>query len=211
MTSINHVTLEATDPSTAENFYRAVFGTDAPVRTRPSDADSTGFRGFTLAVDVAGPADVDDIIARAIAAGAAEVKPAKKQFWGGYSGVVKAPDGTILKIATPAKKDAKDTSSGRPTLDRTVLLLGVADVKSSKQFYVDHGLTVAKSYGGKYVEFEPGDGAVTLGLYKRSGLAKDLGVPAEGTGSHRLAISSDATPFADSDGFAWETAAAQPK
>jgi catechol 2,3-dioxygenase-like lactoylglutathione lyase family enzyme len=32
----------------------------------------------------------------------------------------------------------------------------------------------------------------------------DAGVSPEGTGSHRLTIGSDAGPFTDPDGFAWE-------
>ena len=35
-----------------------------------------------------------------------------------------------------------------------MLLLGVADVKASKRFYVDRGLAVGKSFGSKYVEFD---------------------------------------------------------
>ena len=35
-----------------------------------------------------------------------------------------------------------------------MLLLGVDDVKATKQFYVDHGLAVGKSFGSKYVEFD---------------------------------------------------------
>jgi len=31
----------------------------------------------------------------------------------------------------------------------------------------------------------------------------DAGVPAEGSGSHRILIGSQAGPFADPDGFAW--------
>jgi hypothetical protein len=34
--------------------------------------------------------------------------------------------------------------------------------------------------------------------------AKDVGVPADGTGSHRLTIGGDAGAFTDPDGFAWE-------
>lgn len=205
MTSIDHVILEVTDASAAEEFYVAAFGRDTPVRIRASDAASTGFRGFTLGVDVAGPTSVDKVFAQALAAGATAVKQPKKQLWGGYSGVLRAPDDTIWKVATAAKKDDGGVDL---TIKRTVLLLGVADVKASKRFYVDHGLIVAKSYGGKYVEFEAGDGTVTLGLYKRGGLAKEFGVSAEGTGSHRLAIGCDGAPFTDSDGFVWEFAVA---
>ena len=38
------------------------------------------------------------------------------------------------------------------------------------------------------------------------GAAKDVGVSPEGTGSHRLTMGSDAGPFTDPDGFAWEAA-----
>ena len=34
--------------------------------------------------------------------------------------------------------------------------------------------------------------------------AKDAGVDPEGSGSHRITIRSDAGPFTDPDGFAWE-------
>jgi hypothetical protein len=56
-----------------------------------------------------------------------------------------------------------------------VLTLGVADMATSKRFYVDHGLAVTKSFGSKYAEFDAEAGAIKLSLYKRSGLAKDAG------------------------------------
>ena len=43
-----------------------------------------------------------------------------------------------------------------------------------------------------------------LALYGHRALAKDAGVPPDGTGSHRLTIGSDAGPFTDPDGFSWE-------
>ena len=45
-----------------------------------------------------------------------------------------------------------------------------------------------------------------LALYSRPAAAKDVGVPADGTGSHRLIVASDAGSFTDPDGFAWEAA-----
>jgi predicted lactoylglutathione lyase len=177
---------------------------DAYVRLRASEAPSTGFRGFTLALTVSGPATVDSFVAAAVDAGATVLKPATKSLWG-YGGVVQAPDGTIWKIATSAKKD---TGPATREIDEVVLLLGVEDVKATKQFYVDRGLTVAKSFGGKYAEFASGgSGPVKLALYKRRGLAKDLGVPADGAGSHRVVLGGTADTFTDPDGFAWETAA----
>jgi len=87
-----------------------------------------------------------------------------------------------------------------------VLLLGVEDVKASKRFYVDRGLAVAKSFGSKYVEFDTPSSPVKLALYGRRAAAKDAGVSADGTGSHRIVLESDAGPFTDPDGFAWEDA-----
>ena len=87
-----------------------------------------------------------------------------------------------------------------------MLLLGVADVKASKQFYVDRGLAVAKSFGSKYVEFATPESPLKLALYSRRAAAKDAGVSPDGTGSHRIVIGGDAGPFTDPDGFAWEDA-----
>ena len=202
-TSLASVTLEVADLGAARRFYSA-FGVDAYIRLRASEAHSTGFRGFTLALTVSGPATVDGFVGAAVKAGATVLKPAAKSLWG-YSGVVRAPDGTIWKIATSAKKD---TGPATREIDEVVLLIGVEDVKATKEFYVDRGLTVAKSFGGKYAEFAPGQASpVKLALYKRRALAKDLGVPADGTGAHRIVLGSTADAFTDPDGFAWEAAA----
>lgn len=202
-TSLASVTLEVADCEAARRFYSA-FGVDTYIRLRASEAHSTGFRGFTLALTVSGPATVDSFLGAAVDAGATVLKPAAKSLWG-YGGVVQAPDGTIWKIATSAKKD---TGPATREIDEIVLLLGVEDVKATKQFYVGRGLTVAKSFGGKYTEFAPGQSSpVKLALYKRRALAKDLGVPADGTGSHRIVLGSTVDTFTDPDGFAWEAAA----
>ncbi len=203
MTSIGSVILEVPDPAAAEAFYTAAFGLGDKVRVRASRSPATGFRGFTLSLVVSQPGTVDSLIATALAGGATALKPAKKQFWGGYSGVVRAPDGTIWKVATSAKKD---TGPATRAIDGIVLILGVADMAASKQFYAGHGLVVAKSFGSKYAEFDAEAGAIKLSLYKRGGLAKDAGVSSEGSGSHRLAIGSDAGPFTDPDGFTWQAA-----
>ncbi len=87
-----------------------------------------------------------------------------------------------------------------------MLLLGVSDIVATKRFYVDHGLTVAKSFGRKYAEFATESSPVKLALYPRRAAAKDLGVPVDGTGSHRLVIGGVAGPCTDPDGFAWEAA-----
>lgn len=202
MTSLAFVTLEVADPAAAHRFYTTAFGLGSQVRLQGSQAATTGFRGFTLSLVVSQPADVNALIDAAVDAGAVTLKPAAKSLWG-YGGVVQAPDGTIWQVASSSKKD---TGPATRQIDEIVLLLGVEDVKASKQFYVQRGLAVAKSFGSKYVEFDTGSGPVKLALYKRRGLAKVAGVSPEGTGSHRLTIGSDAGPFTDPDGFAWTTA-----
>ncbi|WP_394425814.1 glyoxalase [Streptomyces sp. SGAir0957] len=202
-TSLASVTLEVADPAAAERFYSAAFGLGPRLRLRASEAPTTGFRGFSLSLTVAQPADVDAYLGAALRAGAKALKPAAKSLWG-YGGVVQAPDGTIWKAATTARKDS---GPARKEFGQIVLLLGVEDVKASKQFYVEQGLSVGKSFGGKYVEFASGESAVKLALYKRRGLAKDVGVDADGSGSHRIVLGgAGAGPFTDPDGFAWEPA-----
>jgi uncharacterized glyoxalase superfamily protein PhnB len=201
MASIESVTLEVADPAAATRFYETAFGLGSVLRVRASEAPTAGFRGFTLSLTVSQPSTASGFIDSALAAGASALKPGAKSFWG-YGGVVQAPDGTIWKIATSEKKD---TGPATRQVDQVVLLLGVADMAESKRFYVDHGLAVAKSFGRKYVEFAAA-GPVKLALYGHRALAKDAGVPADGTGSHRLVISGDAGSFTDPDGFAWDAA-----
>ncbi|MFC3576754.1 glyoxalase [Streptomyces yaanensis] len=200
MASIESVTLDVADPTAAARFHTAAFGLDTQIRLRASEAPTTGFRGFTLALTVSQPGTVDSLIGTALDAGATPLKPVAKSLWG-YGGVVQAPDGTIWKVATSAKKD---TGPATRQIDEIVLLLGVADVTASKRFYVDQGLAVAKSFGRMYVEFAAGTSPVKLALYRRRALAKEVGVSPDGTGSHRLMIGGDAGSFTDPDGFAWE-------
>jgi predicted lactoylglutathione lyase len=195
MTSITSLTLEGADPS----FYASAFGLNGQISTRAADAPSSGFRGFTVSLVVTGPANVDSFVGSALKAGATELKPVKRSFWG-YGGVVEAPDGSIWKIATSSKKDE---GAADRRVDDIVLLLGVADVATSKRFYVEHGLTVKRGFGSKYVEFAGADGTLKLALYGRKALAKDAGVPVDGNGSHRLVIGGDAGAFTDPDGFTW--------
>jgi predicted lactoylglutathione lyase len=201
MTSIAAVTLDVADLTAAEAFYAAL-GVGPRVRVRAADPKSIGFRGFTLSLVTSQPANVDALIDAAIRGGATPLKTPAKSLWGN-GGVVCAPDGAIWKVATSNKKNSGPAAK---EFDDLVLLLGVADVKATKQFYVDHGLSVGKSYGSKYVQFELPDDQVKLALYGRKALARDAGVSADGTGSHRISIRTDSEPFTDPDGFAWESA-----
>ncbi|WP_327350755.1 glyoxalase [Streptomyces sp. NBC_01304] len=203
MTSIDSITLEVADPAAAERFYSDAFGLGKQVRVRASQEPTSGFRGFTVSLVVSQPSIVNGFFAAALEAGATELKPAKKSLWG-YGGVVQAPDGTIWQLASSSKKD---TGPDSRQIDEIVLLLGVSDMAATKQFYVDRGLTVAKSFGSKYVEFDGTSSPIKLSLYGRRGLAKVAGVAPDGSGSHRLTVSGDAGTFTDPDGYTWEPAA----
>jgi catechol 2,3-dioxygenase-like lactoylglutathione lyase family enzyme len=200
MTTIKFVTLEVADPTAANRFYTDALGLGTQIRVRASEAPTTGFRGYTLSLIVSQPADANGLIDAARDAGATVLKPAEKSLWG-YGGVIQAPDGTILTVASSAKKD---TGPATRRIDDLVLQLGASDVAASKKFYVDRGLVVAKSFGRRYVEFDTGP--VKLTLNKRRALAKTAGVSPDGTGSHRIVFGGDTQPFTDPDGFAWEAA-----
>src|SRR5439155_13512228 len=100
--AITSVTLEVPDADAAHGFYQAAFGLGSQVRVRASQAPTSGFRGFTLSLVVSQPSTVDALVGAALDAGATTIKPVTKSLWG-YGGVVRAPDGTIWKIATSAK------------------------------------------------------------------------------------------------------------
>lgn len=201
MTTIRSITLEVADTTAAKQFYSTGFGLDGEVQLRDSDAPTSGFRGFTLSLIVSHPADVDALVADALAAGATELKAPSKSLWG-YGAVVQAPDGTIWQVATSSKKNKGPATR---KVEEIVLLLGVSDVAETKRFYLERGLTVGRSFGRKYVEFDTAGSPVKLSLYNRKALAKVAGVPIEGSGSHRLVIGSDGDDFTDPDGFVWES------
>lgn len=198
MSSIESLVLDVPDVDAARTFYDAAFGPLDRLELRESDAPSSGFRGYSLSLIVAQPSDADSLFETAVAAGAKVVKPPKKSMWG-YGAVVEAPDGAIWKVVSEKKKDKGPASRD---IEEIVLLLGVADVSASKKFYVERGLEVSKSFARKYAEFAS-DTGVKLALLKRAEVAKDVGVPDAGEGSHRIALRG-AGSFTDPDGFAWE-------
>lgn len=203
ITAIDSITLDAADPEAAQRFYADAFGLTTQVRTRRSDAASTGFRGYTMSLVTSQPANVRALFDAAVAAGATVLKPVEKSLWG-LGGVVQAPDGAIWNLATSAKKD---TAPASKEFEHIVLLLGVEDVGASKRFYGDRGLAAAKSFGS-YVDFATPESPIGLGLYKRRALAKTSGIAEEGSGSHRITVNSDAGSFTDPDGFEWGSASA---
>lgn len=198
-TPIRSVTLEVADTAAAQDFYATAIGPDERIRFAEATPATDGFRGFVLSLVVAEPAVVDSFYDAAIAAGAQSTKPAQKSLWG-YGGAFRAPDGTVWTIASSSKKN---TGAPLRVIDDLVLQLGVDDVAATKNFYTDHGLSVAKSFGRKYVEFESSPGSVKLALSGRKLAAKNAGVAHEGGGAHRLRIDGAIGRATDPNGFAW--------
>ena len=139
MFTLQTITLDATDPTDAQAFYEKAFGLTDQISVRQGPGTGTG-RPFTISLVVGRPSTVDSLVDSALTAGATSLKPVEKSFWG-YGGIVQAPDGSIWKIATSAKKD---NGPATREIDDIVLLLGVADVKASKRFYAERGLGVKR-------------------------------------------------------------------
>jgi uncharacterized protein len=74
---------------------RSMLADDAGV----DDTDAGGFGGIALALNVRSPAEVDEIMAAARAAGAVVTKPAAETFYGGYAAYFADPDGHMWEIA----------------------------------------------------------------------------------------------------------------
>jgi catechol 2,3-dioxygenase-like lactoylglutathione lyase family enzyme len=106
-------------------------------------------------------------------------------------------ESVTLEVADPAAADRFYTAVGLGTQVRLRAL--EAPTTGFRGFTLSQPATVSGL-------FATGSSPVKLALYERRALAKDAGVPPEGTGSHRLVIGSDAGPLTDPDGFAWEAA-----
>jgi len=61
--------------------------------------DGAGFRGVTVALNVASTDEVDAVFTEWVEAGATPVKSPEEVFWGGYSSYVADPDGHLWEIA----------------------------------------------------------------------------------------------------------------
>jgi hypothetical protein len=87
----------------------ALFGRQALAEDAHMPADSpanapgvqapAGFAGISLAHNVRSEAEVDAVLAEAVAAGARLTKPAQSTFWGGYAGYFTDLDGHLWEVA----------------------------------------------------------------------------------------------------------------
>ncbi len=166
MVTIGSVTLDVPDTSAAKSFYNQR-GSTPRVRRRGADA-GTGFRGYTLSLVVSSRTSWTRSSSRTrrrrhrSETGEEESVGVRRRRTGPRRGDLEGRD--VVK---------KNTGPAERRFDDIVLLLGVDDVKASKQFYVDRGLEVAKSYGRKYVEFATEPGTVNWRCTGVAPLAKD--------------------------------------
>jgi catechol 2,3-dioxygenase-like lactoylglutathione lyase family enzyme len=77
-----------------------LYGVDAlALDAQVPSAAHDGFRGVTLAINVASRADVDSAIGTAAAAGAHVTKAPVSTDWGGYHGYFADPNGHLWEVA----------------------------------------------------------------------------------------------------------------
>jgi predicted lactoylglutathione lyase len=74
-------------------YGREALAADAGVTLSPAPS------AVALAVNLPSEADVDALLATAVAAGGTVTKPAARADWGGYSGYVTDPDGHLWEVA----------------------------------------------------------------------------------------------------------------
>jgi len=84
---------------TLNGTWLGLYGREALAEDATVPARGSGFAGFALAHNVASEAEVDAVVAEAVAAGATLVKKPQKVFWGGYSGYFSDPDGHLWEVA----------------------------------------------------------------------------------------------------------------
>jgi uncharacterized protein len=65
-------------------------------------AEGSGFRGVSFHYIVPSSDAVDEVMGKAVAAGATVVKEAAAAQWGGYYGYFGDPDGHLWKVASPS-------------------------------------------------------------------------------------------------------------
>ncbi|WP_435360547.1 VOC family protein [Haloarchaeobius sp. DFWS5] len=79
--------------------WLALYPWDALAEDATVSPEGSGFRGVTLAHNVASKDAVDAALDEAAAAGGTIVKPAQDVFWGGYSGYFADPDDHLWEVA----------------------------------------------------------------------------------------------------------------
>jgi uncharacterized protein len=92
----NFVSFNLGDGSSSLGLYQR----EAAAQEAGVSSEGSGFRGVSFHYIVPSRAEVDEVIASAIAAGGSEVKAAADAQWGGYFGYFSDPDGYLWKVAS---------------------------------------------------------------------------------------------------------------
>ncbi|WP_068927713.1 VOC family protein [Planobispora rosea] len=181
--------------------------TDRIAADTGADPATSGFRGYLLTSTFDQPTEVTTLMDAAARSGAQVLKPAKKALFGSFSGVFRAPDGALWKLAAATGKDTGPAAqSPRPT--ETTVILGVAAPKASATFYRALGMTVDRDYGSKYIDFHPAKAAARLCLMERGVLARDAGTGKAGDGFPAMVLTHTAASRDDVDALLTAAAAA---
>ncbi|WP_062378514.1 VOC family protein [Demequina pelophila] len=102
----------------ANGMVISLFGLAALADDQGRPGASLGTGAMTLAQNYLTEAQVDEVYAAALAAGATSLKAPEKVFWGGYSGYVADPDGHVWELAmNPFSPPGPDGSVVLPGAD----------------------------------------------------------------------------------------------
>lgn len=82
-----------------EGVWLGLFPREALAEDAHVPVEGTGFSGVTIAHNAPSKAEVDQVFAQALAAGATPAKSPEDVFWGGYSGYFKDPEGNLWEVA----------------------------------------------------------------------------------------------------------------
>jgi uncharacterized protein len=92
----------------------ALFGRQALADDAGVSGEGHGYRGVTLAMNLASSADVDVAFSQWVAAGATALKAPQAVEWGGYSSYVADPDGHMWEIAYNPYMPLRPDGSAQP-------------------------------------------------------------------------------------------------
>ncbi len=84
---------------TLNGTWLGLFGREALAKDAGVSSEGSGYKGVTLAYNVATEEEVGTVLQEAVKAGAKLIKPAQKAFWGGYHGYFSDPDDHLWEVA----------------------------------------------------------------------------------------------------------------